>query len=294
MTSANHTKELLKKVRLIELKTRGLSDQIFSGEYHSAFKGRGMAFSEVREYSPGDEVRTIDWNVTARFGQPFVKVFEEERELTVMLVADLSGSEDFGSTDMSKRELVTEVCATLAFSAIKNNDKVGLILFTDRVEKFIPPKKGRSHILRIVRELVEFRPDRRGTDITDALRYLNNVIKKRSIAFLISDMMDEGMEDALKIANRRHDLVVLRTGDPRENELPNIGLVQFVDPETGAQRWVDTGNARVRKTYRAEALKRQARTRDLLRRTGVDHAVIDTREGYVRPLMELFRKRDRA
>ncbi len=224
MNTAQHTKDLLKKVRLIELKTRGLSDHIFSGEYHSAFKGRGMAFSEVREYTPGDEVRTIDWNVTARFGHPFVKVFEEERELTVVLVADVSGSGDFGTTSQTKRELITEVCATLAFSAIKNNDKVGLILFSDQVELFIPPKKGRSHILRLVRELLEFRPAHRGTDIAEALRYLNSVIKKRSIAFLISDLMGQGYDDALKIANRRHDLVVLRTGDPGEGELPFLDL----------------------------------------------------------------------
>ncbi|MCB0795795.1 MAG: DUF58 domain-containing protein [Flavobacteriales bacterium] len=287
---------------MIELKTRGLSDHIFSGEYHSAFKGRGMAFSEVREYMPGDEVRTIDWNVTARFDRPFVKVFEEERELTVVLLADLSASADFGTADRSKRELITEVCATIAFSAIKNNDKVGLLLFTDHVEKFIPPKKGRSHILRLIRELVEFRPNGRGTDIAGALRYLNNVVKKRSIAFLVSDLMvDEleqqkgkQLEDALKIADRRHDLVVLRTSDPREEELPSMGLVRFQDPETGMDHWVDTGDRHVRRTYRAEALKRIARSKELLRRSGIDHALIDTKNGYVKPLMQLFKKRDRA
>ncbi|MBK6830820.1 MAG: DUF58 domain-containing protein [Flavobacteriales bacterium] len=294
MNTAQHTKDLLKKVRLIELKTRGLSQHIFSGEYHSAFKGRGMTFSEVREYSAGDEVRTIDWNVTARFGHPFVKVFEEERELTAMLIADVSGSEDFGTAQLLKRELITEVCATIAFSAIRNNDKVGLILFSDKVDKFIPPKKGRSHILRIVRELLEFRPDGKGTDIAEALRYLNNVIKKRSIAFLVSDMMDNGYEDALKIANRRHDLVVLRTADPRESELPNVGLVRFADPETGDMRWVNTGSRAVRNSYRASALKHQQRTRELLRRSGVDNAVITTDEGYVRPLMRLFKQREGA
>lgn len=294
MDTAQHTKELLKKVRIVELKTRGLSEHIFSGEYHSAFKGRGMTFSEVREYQPGDEVRTIDWNVTARFGHPFVKVFEEERELTVMLLADLSGSEDFGSTQQLKRELITEACATIAFSAIKNNDKVGLILFTDRVEKFIPPKKGRGHILRIVRELIEFTPQGTGTDIAEALRYLNNVIKKRSIAFLVSDLMDTGYEDALKIANRRHDLVALRTTDPREGELPNVGLVRFTDPETGELRWVDTSSRAVRNAYRAAALKHQQRTREILKRSGVDHAVISTNEGYVRPLMRLFKQRESA
>lgn len=292
MSTAQHTKELLRKVRFIELKTRGLSDHIFSGEYHSAFKGRGMTFSEVREYVAGDEVRTIDWNVTARFGHPFVKVFEEERELTAMLVADVSASEDFGTADQLKRELITEVCATIAFSAIKNNDKVGLILFSDRVEKFIPPKKGRSHILRLVRELIEFRAKGKGTDITEALRYMNNVIKKRSIAFLISDMMDSGYENVLKIANRRHDLVVLRTTDPREAELPNVGLVQFQDPETGLVRWVDTSSRAVRNAYRAAALKHQHRTRELLRRSGVDNAVISTQDGYIKPLMNLLKQRE--
>lgn len=294
MATAQHTKELLKKVRLIELKTRGLSEHIFSGEYHSAFKGRGMTFSEVREYSPGDEVRTIDWNVTARFGHPFVKVFEEERELTVMLLADLSASGDFGSTDQLKRELTTEACATIAFSAIKNNDKVGLLLFTDRVEKFIPPKKGRAHILRIIRELIEFSPQGTGTDVTGALRYLNSVIKKRSIAFLVSDLIADGYEDALKIANRRHDLVVLRTSDPRELELPNVGLVRMVDPETRETAWVDTSSRRVRNAYRAAGLKHQQRAREVLRRSGVDHAVITTDEGYVRPLMRLFKQREGA
>ncbi len=292
MNTTQHTKELLKKVRLIELKTRGLSEHIFSGEYHSAFKGRGMTFSEVREYTPGDEVRTIDWNVTARFGHPFVKVFEEERELTVMLVADVSGSSEFGTAEQLKRELITEACATIAFSAIRNNDKVGLILFTDTVEKFIPPKKGRSHILRLIRELVEFRATSKGTDITAALRYLNSVIKKRSITFLLSDMMDEGYEPALKIANRRHDLVVLRTTDPREIELPRIGLVQFVDPETGDTRWVNTGSRAVRNAFRAAALKHQNRTREIMRRSGVDHTTISTQEGYVRPLMQLLKQRD--
>lgn len=292
MNTVQHTKELLKKVRRIELKTRGLSEHIFSGEYHSAFKGRGMTFSEVREYTPGDEVRTIDWNVTARFGHPFVKVFEEERELTVMLVADVSGSEDFGTTGLLKRELITEVCATLAFSAIKNNDKVGLILFSDRVEKFIPPKKGRSHILRLIRELLEFRAEQRSTDITAALKYLNSVLKKRCITFLVSDMMDAGYEDAMKIANRRHDLVVLRTSDPREGEMPNIGLVRFEDPETSMQRWVDTGSKAIRNAYRAAALKHQTRTRDILRRSGVDNATITTHGGYVKPLMQLFKQRE--
>ena len=292
VSTVQHTKDLIKKVRRIELKTRGLSDHIFSGEYHSAFKGRGMAFSEVREYVPGDEVRTIDWNVTARTGKPHIKIFDEERELTVVLMADVSGSGEFGTENQLKRELITEACATIAFSAIKNNDKVGLILFSDQVELFIPPKKGRGHILRIVRELLEFRAKHKGTNVVGALKYLNSVIKKRSIAFLISDLMDEGYDDALKIANRKHDLVVLRTTDPREQDLPAMGLVQFTDPETGASRWVNTSSKKIQLHYRAAALKLQARTRDALRRAGVDHAVISTREGYVRPLMNLFRQRD--
>jgi uncharacterized protein (DUF58 family) len=292
LSTQQHTKELIRKVRLIELKTRGLSNHIFSGEYHSAFKGRGMAFSEVREYVAGDEVRTIDWNVTARTGKPHVKIFDEERELTVVLVADVSGSGEFGTENQLKRELITETCATIAFSAIQNNDKVGLILFSDQVELFIPPKKGRGHILRIIRELLEFVPQHKGTDVGGALKYLNSVIKKRSIAFLISDLMDDRYDDALKIANRKHDVVVLRTTDPREAELPNMGLVRFQDPETGEARWVNTGSKRIREHYRAQALKHQARTRDALRRAGVDHAVISTREGYVKPLMTLFRQRD--
>lgn len=294
MNTASHTKEVLKKVRRVELKTRGLSEHIFSGEYHSAFKGRGMTFSEVREYSPGDEVRTIDWNVTARFGHPFVKVFEEERELTVMLLADLSGSTEFGSTAQLKRELITEACATIAFSAITNNDKVGLVLFTDRVEKFIPPKKGRAHILRIVRELIEHRPSGTGTSIAGALGFLNKVIKRRAIAFLVSDFMDRGYEDALKLANRRHDLVALRTTDPREAELPNVGLVRFADTETGELRWVDTASRRIRNAYRAAALKHQQRTQEIMRRSGVDNAAIGTDTGYVRPLMRLFKQREAA
>ncbi|MBK7945505.1 MAG: DUF58 domain-containing protein [Flavobacteriales bacterium] len=294
MDTAQHTKELLKKVRRVELKTRGLSEHIFSGEYHSAFKGRGMTFSEVREYSAGDEVRTIDWNVTARFGHPFVKVFEEERELTVMLLADLSGSTDFGSAAQLKRDLITEACATIAFSAIKNNDKVGLLLFTDRVEKFIPPKKGRAHILRIVRELIEFAPQGTGTGISEALGYLNRVIKRRAIAFLVSDFQDKGYEDALRIANRRHDLVALRTTDPREQELPNVGLARFVDPESGESRWVDTSSRKVRNAYRAAALKHQQRCKEIMRRSGVDHAVIGTDTGYVRALMRLFKQREGA
>jgi len=286
------TKELLRKVRRIELKTRGLSDQIFSGEYHSAFKGRGMAFSEVREYIPGDEIRTIDWNVTARFGHPYVKVFVEERELTVVLVVDVSASGSFGTSVQLKRNMITEICAVLAFSALQNNDKVGIIFFSDSVEKFIPPKKGKGHILRIIRELLKFQPVGKGTNIQEALRYLNTVIKKRSIAFLLSDMMDEGYEDSLKIANRKHDLVALRIYDPREMELPSMGFVEFVDQETGETQWVNTWSKKVRMRYKAEALRQQARVRDAMRRAGVDNVSISTQEPFVKPLMGLFKRRE--
>jgi uncharacterized protein (DUF58 family) len=285
------TAELLKKVHRIEIKTRGISNQIFSGEYHSAFKGRGMAFSEVREYVPGDEVRTIDWNVTARLGHPFVKVFEEERELTVILLVDVSGSESFGTNEQLKNQQITEICAVLAFSAIQNNDKIGVIFFSDKVEKFIPPKKGKSHILRIIRELIEFKPDHNKTNIGEALRYLINGVKKRSIVFLISDFMDQGYERALKIANRKHDLVALRIYDPREQELPAMGLVPFRDAETDELRWVNTSSHTVRRNYKARALEQQAYMKDLFRRSGVDHASIATTESYIKPLMNLFKRR---
>jgi uncharacterized protein (DUF58 family) len=285
------TAELLKKVHRIEIKTRGISNQIFSGEYHSAFKGRGMAFSEVREYVPGDEVRTIDWNVTARLGHPFVKVFEEERELTVILLVDVSGSESFGTNEQLKNQQITEICAVLAFSAIQNNDKIGVIFFSDKVEKFIPPKKGKSHILHIIRELIEFKPDHNKTNIGEALRYLINVVKKRSIGVLISDFMDEGYERALKIANRKHDLVALRIYDPREQELPSMGLVPFRDAETDELRWVNTSSHTVRRNYKARALEQQAYMKDLFRRSGVDHASIATTESYIKPLMNLFKRR---
>lgn len=285
------TADLLKKVRRIELKTRGLSNQIFSGEYHSAFKGRGMAFSEVREYMSGDEIRTIDWNVTARLNHPYVKVFEEERELTVILVVDISGSGVFGTTDRLKKNQITEICAVLAFSAIQNNDKIGVIFFSDQVEKFIPPKKGKSHILRIIRELIEFKPEHQQTNIAEGLRYLINGVKKRSIAFLISDFMDEGFEQALKIANRKHDLVALRIHDPRERELPDIGLAPFRDAESGELRWVNTSNKTVRTNYKAQALEHEARLLDLFRKSGVDHTSIATNESYIQPLMTLFKRR---
>jgi uncharacterized protein (DUF58 family) len=242
------TSELLKKVRKIEIKTKGLSSQIFSGEYHSAFKGRGMAFSEVREYTPGDDVRTIDWNVTARFSTPFVKVFEEERELTVVMVVDVSASGFFGTNKQFKQDLITELCAVIAFSATQNNDKVGIIFFSDKIEKFIPPKKGKSHILRIIRELLEFKPEHSQTNIEVALKYLTSVIKKRSIVFLISDFLTEpNYKDALKISNKKHDLVALRILDKTETELPEVGLMKLKDNETGKIMWVDTDNKFFRK-----------------------------------------------
>jgi uncharacterized protein (DUF58 family) len=285
------TSELLKKVRTIEIKTRGLSNQIFSGEYHSAFKGRGMAFSENREYMPGDEIRTIDWNVTARMNHPYVKVFEEERELTAMILADVSASEDFGTISQLKRSLITELSAVLSFSAIQNNDKIGMILFSDEIEMFIPPKKGRSHILRIIRELIDFHPKSKGTDITGALEYLNRVIKKKTICFLISDFVDDGFEDALKIANRKHDVVALRVFDRGELQIPDLGLVKLRDAESGRTKWINTRNPALRKKFQKEKFLRDKKVKESLRRSGVDFTDIATDENYVRPLMTLFKKR---
>lgn len=285
------TSELLKRVRKIEIKTRGLSNQIFSGQYHSAFKGRGMAFSEVREYQMGDDVRTIDWNVTARSGTPYVKVFEEERELTVMLLVDVSGSGDFGSKVMLKRQLMTEICAVLSFSAIQNNDKVGIIFFSDKVEKFIPPKKGKSHILRIIRELIDFQPESKGTNLSEALRYLTNVVKKRSIAFLITDFMDTNYSDALKLANKKHDLVAIRIFDQLEQEVPNVGLLPITDAETGEVIWLDTSKQETRTKLKASGLKFEEQLKETLMRSGVDMAEIRTDHSYVKPLLNLFKRR---
>ncbi|MEQ9186126.1 MAG: DUF58 domain-containing protein [Cryomorphaceae bacterium] len=285
------TSELLKKVRKIEIKTRGLSNQIFSGEYHSAFKGRGMAFSEVREYMPGDPIRSIDWNVTARFNHPYVKVFEEEREITMMLIIDVSGSENFGSKRMLKRELITEVSAVLAFSAVQNNDKIGVLLFTDQVEKFIPPKKGKSHILRIIRELIDFEPQGKGTNINEALRFFNNVTNKRSIAFLISDMLGEGYEKPLRIAKQRHDLVALIPRDVAEDELPDLGVVPIQDYESGKPFWLDTSDKKVRTHYRKNRESMLQETTTLLRKSGIDFAELYTNRSYVQPLMQLFKMR---
>ncbi|HUL43153.1 MAG TPA: DUF58 domain-containing protein [Bacteroidota bacterium] len=287
------TAELLKKVRAIEIRTKGLVHQIFSGEYHSVFKGRGMAFSEVREYQFGDDIRLIDWNVSARFNHPFVKVFEEERELTVMLVVDVSGSGEFGTVHQMKKEVAAELCAVLAFSAIQNNDKVGVIFFSDVVELFIPPKKGRTHILRIVRELIDFQPKKRGTEIAEGLRYLTSAIKKRSIAFLISDFLGGGYEDALKIASRKHDLVAIRLFDPRETELVPAGLVRVRDAESGEALWIDTTDPRVRRSY-AGWWKEQSSDRErLFRRSGVDAVDIRIDRSYINPLIAFFKGRER-
>ncbi len=286
------TAELLKKVRKIEIKTRGLSKQIFSGEYHSAFKGRGMAFSEVREYTPGDDVRSIDWNVTARFNTPFVKVFEEERELSVMLLVDASASGLFGTYDKIKQDLITELCAVISFSASTNNDKIGIIFFTDKIEKFIPPKKGKSHVLRIIRELINFEPQNKTTDIEVPLKFLTNAIKKRTIAFLISDFYAPfNYTDALKISNKRHDVVAVRIVDKTELELPNVGLIKLRDNETGKIVWVDSGSKQFRHQYSVNRVKFDHQLKDLFNRSGIDATTVHTNESYVKPLMNLFKKR---
>lgn len=286
------TAKLLKKVRKIEIKTKGLSTQVFSGEYHSAFKGRGMAFSEVREYTPGDDVRTIDWNVTARLRTPYVKVFEEERELTVMILVDVSASGKFGTLKQFKQDLITELCAVIAFSATQNNDKIGVIFFSDKIEKFIPPKKGKTHILRIIRELINIEPVQTGTNISFALKYLTNIIKKKSIAFIISDFYDShSFSDAIKVANKRHDVVALRVHDKHEQELPDIGLVKLKDNETGKFIWIDTSDKTTRKQLQINKLKHEAEIKDVFNRSGVDFTTIYTDEGYVKPLMNLFKKR---
>lgn len=285
------TTELIKKVRKIEIRTRGLSHQIFSGQYHSAFKGRGMAFSEVRDYQPGDDIRSIDWNVTARLNDPYVKVFEEERELTVILIVDVSASGSFGTKTQFKRELITELCAVLAFSAIHNNDNIGVIFFSDRIEKFIPPKKGRTHILRIIRELIEFRPEGRGTDINEALRYMTNVIKKRSIAFVLSDFMAQDFEGALKIISRKHDTIAMQIYDQREETLPRIGMVQLHDAESGKSFWADTSSKNLHREYSAWWLEKQQMLKDMFNRNKVDVVRIRTDESYIAPLKTFFRRR---
>jgi len=286
------TSEILKKVRQIEIKTRGLSNHIFSGQYHSAFKGRGMAFSEVREYQYGDDIRNIDWNVTARFNHPYIKIFDEERELTVALLIDVSGSNEFGTRKRLKEDLMTEIAAVLAFSAIHNNDKVGVVFFSDRIEKFIPPKKGLSHILRIIRELIDFKPVSQKTNISEALRFLTNAMKKRCTVFLISDFIDSGFEDALKIAGRKHDLVALHIYDERDLKLPDLGLVRLYSKEMNDSIWVDTSSKAVRRNYAANAEKRMNMLDQAFRKSGVDFARISSGQDYVRPLLGLFQARE--
>ncbi len=283
--------ELLRKVRRIEIKTRGLSRHIFAGEYHSAFKGRGIAFSEVREYQYGDDIRSIDWNVTARFNHPYVKVYEEERELTVMLLVDVSGSGSFGTQRGFKRDTMAEIAAVLSFSAILNNDKIGVIFFSDRVEKFIPPQKGKKHILRIIRELLDFRPVSTKTSLDEPLRYLTNAIKKRCTAFIISDFIVPDFEEPLRIASNKHDIAALKIYDPLEQAIPDVGMVRMVDSETGTERWIDTSSSKIRREYQEWWNNHMVLIKNIFRRCGVDTAEISTGEDYVKPLIMLFKKR---
>lgn len=284
--------ELLKKVRKIEIKTRGLSQNIFAGEYHSAFKGRGMTFAEVREYQYGDDIRDIDWNVTARQNHPYVKVYEEERELTVMLLIDVSGSRNFGAVGVEKREMIAEIAATLAFSAIQNNDKIGVMFFSDKIEKFIPPKKGRKHILFIIRELLDFQPANTGTDISKALQYLTDAIKKRCTTFLISDYIDDNnYQKALSIANNKHDVTAIQVYDKRDAQLPDVGLLKIKDLETGREQWLNTSSSRVRQAHNKWWYERQQQTTEIMHRCRVDMASVATDEDYVKALMGLFQKR---
>ncbi len=285
------TSELLKKVRKIEIKTKGLSKHIFSGEYHSAFKGRGMSFSEVRGYQFGDDVRNIDWNVTARTGDPHVKVFEEERELTVMLLVDVSRSAYFGTVNQFKSDLITEVCALLSFSAINNNDKVGVLFFTSEVELFIPPKKGRQHILRIIRELINFKPQHTGTDIGKAVDYFNSLIKKRSICFLLSDFLAESYETPLRLAARRHDLIGIKLVDPKEEKLPDVGLIRVEDAETGRLSWLDTSSRKIRRQYEQWYNQKQNYFREVFVKNAIDTMTLRTNEPYLNVLHNFFQKR---
>ena len=286
------TSDILKRVRQIEIKTRGLSSNIFAGQYHSAFKGKGMSFSEVREYQYGDDVRDIDWNVTARQNKPYIKVFEEERELTVMLLIDVSNSLDFGSVKQMKKDMVTEIAATLAFSAIQNNDKIGVIFFSDRIEKFIPPKKGRKHILYIIRELLDFKPESKRTDIKMAVEYLTNVIKKRCTTFMLSDFIDDNdYRNALTIANRKHDIVAIQVYDRRLAELPDVGLMKVRDAETGHEQWIDTSSAKLRNAHHAWWKERQVRLAETFTKSNVDSVSVRTDQDYVKSLLNLFAKR---
>jgi uncharacterized protein (DUF58 family) len=285
------TTELLKKVRKIEIRSCGLTRQIFAGEYHSAFRGRGMAFSEVREYQFGDDIRSIDWNVTARFGHPYVKIFEEERELTVMLLVDVSRSGDFGTVATTKREMMTEIAAVLAYSVIANNDKVGLLLFSDRVEKFIPPKKGRAQMLLIIREMLSYEPMSSGTSLSDPLRYIANVMRKRCTAFILSDFMAPPFVEALRIASGKHDLVALNITDRREKEIPDVGFIHVTDPETGTENWIDTSSARMRRDYTERWRKHEETLASSFVSCGVDAVTLSTGEGYIKPLISLFKHR---
>jgi len=285
------TTELLKKVRKIEIKTRRLSNHIFSGEYHSHFKGRGMTFSEVRKYQFGDDIRDIDWNVTAKLNEPHIKIFEEERELTMILLVDVSKSESFGTRMQQKRDLITELCAVLAFSAIQNNDKVGVVFFTDQIELFIPPKKGKSHILRIIRELIEFKPKGTGTNISEAFKFLSSVIKKRSIVFSLSDFQDEAYDKNLKIASSKHDLTAIRIIDPAEEQLPDIGLVQLQNPETGTLEWVDTSSSIVRTTYEKDYQNFVANFKSYCTHSGTDYIDLRVDRSYTKQLLEFFKRR---
>ena len=286
------TSDILKRVRQIEIKTRGLSNNIFAGQYHSAFKGKGMSFSEVREYQYGDDVRDIDWNVTARYNKPYVKVFEEERELTVMLLIDVSNSLDFGTVKQMKKDMVTEIAATLAFSAIQNNDKIGVIFFSDKVEKFIPPKKGRKHILYIIRELLDFKPESKRTDIKMAVEYLTNVIKKRCTTFMLSDFIDDNdYRNALTIANRKHDIVAIQVYDRRLSELPDVGLMKVRDAETGHEQWIDTSSVKLRNAHHAWWLERQQALNETFTKCNVDSVSVRTDQDYVKSLLNLFAKR---
>ena len=286
-----NTSELLKKVRKIEIKTKGLSKNIFSGEYQTAFKGKGMAFSEVREYLPGDDVRTIDWNVTARYNNPYIKVFQEERETTVILLIDLSGSSDFGTQSQLKREIATEISAVLSFSAINNNDKIGVIFFSDKIEKFIPPKKGKSHILRIIRELITFHPSSKKTNIEVALKYFNSVIKKRAICFIISDFMDNNFEKSLKIAKNKHDIIGLNINDEREKNLVNVGMIKVIDSETGIIKWIDTSDKKNRNIFNYNHKKQAENLKNIFSSSGIDFININTGQDYIKPLMNFFKKR---
>jgi uncharacterized protein (DUF58 family) len=286
-------KELLKQVRQIEIRTRGLVNQMFSGEYHSVFKGRGMEFSEVREYQYGDDIRNLDWNVTARFGHPFVKVFEEERELTVMVLVDMSGSLDFGSSEKTKQQIAAELSAILSFSALKNNDKTGLILFTDKIELFVPPRKGRTHVLRIIREVLSFKPGGKKTDIKSALEFMNSTVKKRSIAFIISDFIDSGYEKILNVVSRKHDLIGIVLEDQRENSIPKLGMIKLRDAETGAERYIDSSDRNLQVWFSKNRLARIEERKLLFVKNKIDKIEIMTNQSYIKPLVDFFRQREK-